>query len=314
MTRTRGFTLIELMVVITIIALLLTILLPSLTNALESARRTRCMANMDAIAGGLTELVTRQHMYGLGSSGYPWAKNTTASTRHLQSGDSGSERAKNPWETNPAAAYPVTTNLYALIHLADVKPGAFVCPSSGDTVDDNIKDRNDKKYWDFKSNESLSYSYQAPIVNASGRERSPFLNVHPSVVILSDQNPIGQEAVETDGQPNGAGGGASTWEEFTAMEPTEASMSAMTSTHWGEYVNVMKYDGTVYGSFRSNIGYDRDCIWTPGGDSVAGGTSWENATYGGSVDLEGGTGYDVSDHKKNNDSFLIDTPDNPSNN
>ncbi|HEY3244523.1 MAG TPA: prepilin-type N-terminal cleavage/methylation domain-containing protein [Phycisphaerae bacterium] len=45
-TRSRGFTLIELLVVIFIIALLIAILLPSLKNAREQARRLKCASNM----------------------------------------------------------------------------------------------------------------------------------------------------------------------------------------------------------------------------------------------------------------------------
>ena len=44
--RKRGFTLIELLVVISIISLLIAILLPSLSNARESARRTACSSNL----------------------------------------------------------------------------------------------------------------------------------------------------------------------------------------------------------------------------------------------------------------------------
>jgi prepilin-type N-terminal cleavage/methylation domain-containing protein/prepilin-type processing-associated H-X9-DG protein len=55
-----GFTLIELLVVVAIIALLISILLPTLRAARESARTTKCLAQLYALGQGLT-IYSQEH-------------------------------------------------------------------------------------------------------------------------------------------------------------------------------------------------------------------------------------------------------------
>lgn len=63
-TKQSGFTLIELLVVVAIIALLISILLPSLKNAKEQARITKCGANLHSIGQALAACGTENHGYG----------------------------------------------------------------------------------------------------------------------------------------------------------------------------------------------------------------------------------------------------------
>ncbi len=62
-TLERGFTLVELIIVIGIIALLIALLFPSLRRAQSAARRVRCMANQ-------RQLVTAWHLYAREFRGY----------------------------------------------------------------------------------------------------------------------------------------------------------------------------------------------------------------------------------------------------
>src|SRR4051794_30624754 len=86
--RYRGFTLVELLVVIGIIALLISILLPALSRARSAANEVKCLANLRSI-GQAANLHANEHQGYLPIAGYIWS---TGGATPAGLGDAGQRR------------------------------------------------------------------------------------------------------------------------------------------------------------------------------------------------------------------------------
>ncbi len=85
-TSARGFTLVELLVVVAIIATLIGLLLPAVQSARESARMTQCKNNLKQIGTAATQHDSSHKHFPAGGWGWGWVGSPDRGFNHLQPG------------------------------------------------------------------------------------------------------------------------------------------------------------------------------------------------------------------------------------
>lgn len=191
----RGFTLIEFLVAIGIIAILIAILIPYLLQNREMNRRIECQAHLGQIGAALLQ-------YGrVSGAGFPLPQ-TPYDAAHFPQGYTaftGADERDSSGKESAVKPNDITASLWLLVRGGFVKdPGTFICPSTSDRPDTLTDAMGNAvsalKRGNFRAPENLSYSYASPFTDSFKVDFSSD-RLHAEYAVLADKNP----GFQTDG-------------------------------------------------------------------------------------------------------------------